>query len=35
MKALVELARQKGVEPDPEGYYSVCEMCMSLRRTLT
>ncbi|MBM3135001.1 MAG: radical SAM protein [Chloroflexi bacterium] len=32
--ALAELARIKGVEPDPAGYYSVCDMCRSLRRQL-
>jgi len=42
MKAILEggvaglaaLARQKGVEADPEGYYSVCDMCRSIRRRL-
>jgi hypothetical protein len=31
---LVELARARGVEPDPAGYYSVCDMCKSIRRKL-
>jgi hypothetical protein len=31
---LVELARAKGLEPDPEGYYSVCDLCRSTRRRL-
>jgi hypothetical protein len=31
---LAELARAKGVEPDPVGYYSVCDMCKSIRRRL-
>ena len=30
MAALVELTRQKGVESDPEGHYSICHMCESL-----
>ena len=42
MKALLEggvaglakLARTKGVEADPNGYYSICDMCTSLRRRL-
>jgi len=29
---LADLARTKGVEADPAGYYSVCDMCRSLRR---
>jgi hypothetical protein len=32
--ALAALARERGVEPDPAGYYSVCDMCLSLRRAL-
>jgi hypothetical protein len=32
---LVELARQGGIEPDPQGYRSVCEMCHSLRKVLS
>ena len=32
---LVELARQGGFEPDPQGYRSVCEMCYSLRKVLS
>lgn len=31
---LAELARTRGVEPDPTGYYSVCDMCRSLRRQI-
>jgi hypothetical protein len=31
---LVELARAQGVEPDPDGYYSVCDRCRSIRRQL-
>ena len=30
MVALVELTRQKGVESDPESYYSIYHMCESL-----
>ena len=29
--ALVALARERGVGPDPEGYYSVCDLCRSMR----
>lgn len=32
--ALVELARERGVNLDPEGYYSVCDLCRSLRRQM-
>jgi len=32
MRGLVDLAKKKGVEPDPTGYYNVCHMCMDLRR---
>lgn len=32
---LAEFARTKGVEADPDGYYSVCDMCKWLRRRLT
>lgn len=34
MTGLVRLARAKGVEPDPEGYYSICHMCKSLRKRI-
>ena len=32
MEGLVVWAKKKGVEPDPDGYYSICHMCMDLRR---
>jgi hypothetical protein len=32
--ALAELARERGVNLDPEGYYSVCDLCRSLRRQM-
>jgi hypothetical protein len=32
--ALVELARAKGVEPDPGGYYSICDLCRSTRKRM-
>ena len=35
MKGLVDWARTKGVEPDPEGYYSICQMCTDIRRTVS
>lgn len=31
---LADLARTKGVEPNPDGYYSICDMCKSIRRKL-
>ena len=34
MRALAELCHRAGIEPDPEGYYSICDMCRSLRRAL-
>jgi MoaA/NifB/PqqE/SkfB family radical SAM enzyme len=32
--ALVELARSRGIALDPDGYYSVCDLCRSLRRQM-
>jgi len=32
MKGLLNWARAKGVEPDPEGYYNICHMCTDVRR---
>jgi MoaA/NifB/PqqE/SkfB family radical SAM enzyme len=32
--ALVELARAQGIELDPDGYYSVCDLCRSLRKQM-
>ena len=34
MAGLVELARVQGIDPDPKGYYSICDMCTSLRRRM-
>lgn len=34
MAGLLELARARGIEPDAEGYYSVCDACRSLRRRM-
>lgn len=31
---LVEFASEKGVDSDPDGYYSICDMCIGLRRKL-
>jgi len=31
---LAKLASAKGVKADPDGYYSICDMCISLRRKL-
>ncbi|MBE0525031.1 MAG: radical SAM protein [Methanosarcinales archaeon] len=33
MKGLIDWARTKGVEPDPEGYYSICQMCTNIRKS--
>lgn len=32
MRGLMDWAEKKGITPDPAGYYSVCHMCMDLRR---
>jgi len=32
--ALVEMARTRGIVPDPDGYYSVCDLCRSIRRRM-
>ena len=32
--ALVDLARARGIALDPDGYYSVCDLCRSLRRQM-
>jgi hypothetical protein len=32
--ALVELARARGVEPDPAGYFSICDLCRSVRKEM-
>jgi hypothetical protein len=29
---LVEWARAEGVDPDPEGYYTICHMCTDIRK---
>ena len=29
--ALIELCRARGIEPESDGYYSICDMCTSLR----
>jgi hypothetical protein len=31
---LVELARAWGMEPDPGGYYSICDLCRSIRQAM-
>jgi hypothetical protein len=31
---LVELARSRGIEPDPSGYYSICDLCRSIRQAM-
>ena len=35
MKGLVNWAVTKGVNPDPEGYYSVCHMCVDIRKRVS
>ena len=32
MEGLINWARTKGVEPDPEGYYNVCHLCTDIRK---
>ncbi len=32
MKGLLDWAKAKGVKPDPEGYRSICHMCIDLRK---
>jgi hypothetical protein len=34
LAGLAEMAHQRGIQPDPAGYYSVCGMCKALRREL-
>ena len=34
MAGLVALARAQGIDPDPKGYYSICDMCTSLRQRM-
>jgi MoaA/NifB/PqqE/SkfB family radical SAM enzyme len=36
MDGLINWAKKRGVEPKPEGYYNICDMCTDLReRTST
>lgn len=35
MAELASVARSRGVDLDPDGYYSVCDMCVSLRREMS
>jgi len=35
MQGLVDWARVKGVKPDQEGYYSICQMCTDIRRRVS
>jgi len=32
VEGLMNLARKRGVKPDPEGYYNICHMCTDIRR---
>ena len=32
MEGLLNWAKAKGVQPDPQGYYSICQMCIDIRR---
>ncbi len=34
LAGLLELARSRGIDPDPAGYHTVCEACTSLRRRM-
>ena len=31
---LVKLAQGQGVEPDPGGYYAICDLCRSIRQAM-
>ena len=33
--ALVGPCQSRGIEPDSDGYFSICDMCTSLRRAVT
>lgn len=35
MEGLVNWAKTKGVEPDQEGYYSICHMCIDIRKRIS
>jgi len=35
MEGLQNLAKTKGVEPDPEGYYNICHMCTDIRKRVS
>lgn len=35
MEGLVNWAKTKGVEPDQEGYYSICHMCTDIRKRIS
>ncbi|MBN1580087.1 MAG: radical SAM protein [Anaerolineae bacterium] len=32
--ALVDLAQARGIDPDPRGYYSICDLCRSMRKQM-
>ena len=32
LNGLVNLIKEKGIFPDPKGYYNICNMCVDLRR---
>ena len=34
MKGLVDWAKEKGVEPNHDGYYSVCHVCTEIRKRI-
>jgi len=35
MKGLLDRAEAKGVKPDPEGYHSICHMCIEIRKKVS
>ena len=35
IEGLINLARTRDVEPDPEGYYNVCHMCTDIRKRVS
>lgn len=34
-RGLIEWARTKGIEPDPKGYFRICDLCLDIRRRAT
>jgi len=34
MDGLIDWARKRGVEPNPDGYYNICHLCTDMRKTV-